>query len=100
MVTVAERSAFGAALRVEGLEKSYGTLAVLRGVSFEVERGSIFALLGSNGSGKTTTVRILATLLRADGGVACVNGFDVATDPGSARESFGLTGRSPRSTRS
>ena len=42
MVTVAERSAFGAALRVEGLEKSYGTLAVLRGVSFEVERSSIF----------------------------------------------------------
>ena len=77
---------------MEGLEKSYGTLAVLGGVSFEVERGSIFALLGSNGSGKTTTVRILATLLR-DGGVACVNGFDVAADPGSARESFSLTGQ-------
>lgn len=81
------------AIRVQGLEKSYGQLAVLRGVDFEVERGSIFALLGSNGSGKTTTVRILATLSKADAGTVHVNGFDVATHPAEVRESFSLTGQ-------
>lgn len=60
------------AIRVQGLEKSYTDLRVLRGVDFEVARGGIFALLGSNGAGKTTTVRILATLLRADAGAAWV----------------------------
>jgi ABC-2 type transport system ATP-binding protein len=83
----------GPAIRVRGLEKSYGKLEVLRGVDFDVERGSIFALLGSNGSGKTTTVRILATLLKADAGTVGVNGFDVATQPSDVRESFSLTGQ-------
>ncbi|EDV5156913.1 ATP-binding cassette domain-containing protein, partial [Salmonella enterica subsp. enterica] len=50
------------AISVRGIEKSYKDLHVLRGVDFEVERGSIFALLGSNGAGKTTMVRILSTL--------------------------------------
>ncbi|ONI76655.1 export ABC transporter ATP-binding protein [Kribbella sp. ALI-6-A] len=81
------------AIRIQGLEKSYGELAVLRGVDLEVERGSVFALLGSNGAGKTTVVRILATLLKADGGTAVVNGFDVATQPSNVRESFSLTGQ-------
>jgi ATPase subunit of ABC transporter with duplicated ATPase domains len=54
------------AIQVHGLEKSYRELRVLRGVDFEVARGSIFALLGSNGAGKTTVVKILSTLLRAD----------------------------------
>jgi ABC-2 type transport system ATP-binding protein len=56
------------AIRVHGLEKSYARLHVLRGVDFDVARGSIFALLGSNGAGKTTVVRILSALLRADAG--------------------------------
>ena len=60
----------GPAIHVHGLEKSYDELHVLRGVDFDVARGSIFALLGSNGAGKTTTVRILATLLKADAGTA------------------------------
>jgi ABC-2 type transport system ATP-binding protein len=81
------------AIRVRGLEKSYGKLEVLRGVDFDVARGDIFALLGANGSGKTTTVRILATLLRADAGTAGVNGFDVATHPAQVRESISLTGQ-------
>lgn len=80
-------------IHVQGLEKSYGDLDVLRGVDFDVARGSIFALLGSNGAGKTTVVRILATLLKADGGTAGVNGFDVATEPAKVRESFSLTGQ-------
>ena len=80
-------------IRVRGLEKSYQQLHVLRGVDFDVARGTIFALLGSNGAGKTTVVRILATLLRADAGAASVNGFDVATQGGEVRESISLTGQ-------
>ncbi|TDE32737.1 ATP-binding cassette domain-containing protein [Actinomadura sp. 6K520] len=87
------RSTADPAVRVHGLQKSYGKLRVLRGVDFDVSRGSIFALLGSNGSGKTTIVNILATLLKADAGTAAVNGFDVAAEPVRVRESFSLTGQ-------
>ena len=65
------------AISVQGLEKSFGDVHVLRGVDFDVARGSIFALLGSNGAGKTTVVKILSTLLKADAGSASVDGFDV-----------------------
>ena len=82
-----------AAIRVRGLEKSYKELRVLRGVDFDVARGSIFALLGSNGAGKTTAVNILSTLLKADAGTAAVNGFDVAAQPADVRESISLTGQ-------
>ncbi|MBT8159807.1 MULTISPECIES: ABC transporter ATP-binding protein [Arthrobacter] len=82
-----------AAIQVKGLEKSYKNLEVLRGVDFDVAAGSIFALLGSNGAGKTTVVKILATLLKADAGTAKVNGFDVATQPAEVRESISLTGQ-------
>jgi len=81
------------AIQVQGLEKSYKELRVLRGVDFEVARGSIFALLGSNGAGKTTVVKILSTLLKADAGTARVNGFDVGTQPANVRKSFSLTGQ-------
>jgi ABC-2 type transport system ATP-binding protein len=81
------------AIQVHGLEKSYRELRVLRGVDFEVARGSIFALLGSNGAGKTTVVKILSTLLRADAGTARVNGFDVAAQAAGVRESISLTGQ-------
>lgn len=81
------------AIRVQGVEKSFQDLAVLRGVDLEVERGSIFALLGSNGAGKTTLVRILATLLKADAGTAVVHGFDVASQADDVRQSISLTGQ-------
>ena len=81
------------AIRVHGLRKSYQKLEVLKGVEFDVARGSIFALLGSNGAGKTTIVRILATLLKPDDGTASVNGFDVLTEPERVRESISLTGQ-------
>ena len=81
------------AIVVRDLEKSFGDLDVLRGVEFTVERGTIFALLGSNGAGKTTVVRILSTLLRADAGTVAVNGFDVATRASDVRESISLTGQ-------
>jgi ABC-2 type transport system ATP-binding protein len=83
----------GPAIRVRGLVKSYKQLVVLRGVDFDVAPGSILALLGSNGAGKTTVVRILSTLLKADGGSARVNGFDVATQAAEVRASFSLTGQ-------
>jgi ABC-2 type transport system ATP-binding protein len=81
------------AIRVQGIEKSYKDLHVLKGVDFEVARGSIFALLGSNGAGKTTMVRILSTLLRPDAGTATVLGFDVTKDAQRVRESISLTGQ-------
>jgi ABC-2 type transport system ATP-binding protein len=62
-------------------------------VDFDVARGSIFALLGSNGAGKTTVVNILSTLLKADAGAASVNGFDVATQAADVRQSISLTGQ-------
>ena len=83
----------GAAIHVRGLEKSYKKLNVLRGVNFDVAPGSIFALLGSNGAGKTTVVKILSTLLKGDAGTTSVNGFDVGTQPGDVRESISLTGQ-------
>jgi ABC-2 type transport system ATP-binding protein len=81
------------AIHVEALTKSYKELEVLRGVDFDVERGTIFALLGSNGAGKTTVIRILSTLLKADEGTAGVNGFDVASEGADVRESISLTGQ-------
>jgi ABC-2 type transport system ATP-binding protein len=81
------------AIQVHGLEKSFKDLKVLRGVDIDVAPGSIFALLGSNGAGKTTVVKILSTLLRADAGTARVNGFDVATEAAGVRESISLTGQ-------
>src|SRR5215211_1298921 len=83
----------GPAIHVQGLEKSYKELRVLRGVDFEAARGSIFALLGTNGAGKTTVVKILSTLLKADTGTVRVNGFDVATQAAGVRESISLTGQ-------
>jgi ABC-2 type transport system ATP-binding protein len=81
------------AIRVRNVEKSYKDLHVLKGVDFEVARGSIFALLGSNGAGKTTVVKILSTLLKSDAGAASVQGFDVATQAANVRESISLTGQ-------
>ena len=81
------------AIHVQGLEKAYKKLEVLRGVDLDVARGSILALLGSNGAGKTTVVNILSTLLKADSGAASVNGFDVATEGADVRESISLTGQ-------
>ncbi|HEY9291519.1 MAG TPA: ATP-binding cassette domain-containing protein [Microlunatus sp.] len=82
-----------AAIRVHGIEKSFKDVQVLRGIDFEVARGSIFALLGSNGAGKTTLVRILSTLIKADAGTASVEAFDVAKQPLQVRESISLTGQ-------
>ncbi|MFU1793128.1 ABC transporter ATP-binding protein [Paenibacillus azoreducens] len=81
------------AIQVKGLRKSFKDKEVLKGVDFEVKRGEIFALLGSNGAGKTTIVRILTTLLKQGGGTAVVNGFDVASKPEHVRHAISLTGQ-------
>jgi ABC-2 type transport system ATP-binding protein len=83
----------GPAIHVRALDKSFKKVEVLRGVDFDVARGSIFALLGSNGAGKTTVVKILSTLLKADAGTVRVNGFDVATQAADVRGSISLTGQ-------
>jgi ABC-2 type transport system ATP-binding protein len=81
------------AIQVKGLQKSYKQMHVLKGVNFEVEKGSIFALLGSNGAGKTTTIKILSTLIKPDQGSAQVCGFDVVQQPDQVREEISLTGQ-------
>ncbi|QDZ15744.1 ABC transporter ATP-binding protein [Humibacter ginsenosidimutans] len=90
MTTTAVRAP---AIHVQGLTKSYGKLEVLKGVDFDVASGSIFALLGSNGAGKTTAIRILTSLLHADGGAATVTGFDVFKQGADVRQSISLTGQ-------
>jgi ABC-2 type transport system ATP-binding protein len=77
------------AIVVEGLEKRYGEVDALAGVSFAVHEGEVFGLLGPNGAGKSTTVRVLATLTRPDAGRAEVAGHDVLRDPGAVRRSIG-----------
>lgn len=88
----------GHTIEVKGLQKSYkgakgAKTEVLRGVDFAVERGEIFALLGSNGAGKTTAIRILSTLLKPDDGGASVCGFDVVKQAGQVRKAISLTGQ-------
>jgi len=81
------------AISVQGLKKSYKNIPVLTGVDLQVKRGSIFALLGSNGAGKTTIVKILTTLLKQDNGTATVNDVDVSAKPDNVRQSISLTGQ-------
>lgn len=81
------------AIEVRSLRKGYKDVPVLEDVSFTVGRGTVFALLGANGSGKTTTINILTTLIKADGGTATVAGFDVAADAGEVREQISVTGQ-------
>jgi ABC-2 type transport system ATP-binding protein len=81
------------AVETDGLRKSYGDVAALRGVDLQVDTGIIFGLLGPNGAGKTTAVRILTTLLLPDGGTAFVTGLDVVRDAAQLRERIGLAGQ-------
>lgn len=81
------------AIRARGLVKSFGEVRALDGIDLDVEQGTVVGLLGPNGSGKTTTVRILATLLRPDAGTAEVAGHDVVAHPDLVREEIGLTGQ-------
>jgi ABC-2 type transport system ATP-binding protein len=90
---MSNRDAGSSAIEVKNLVKGYKSVPVLHDVSFSVRRGSVFALLGANGSGKTTTINILTTLIKADGGTANVAGFDVAEQPSKVREQISVTGQ-------
>jgi ABC-2 type transport system ATP-binding protein len=83
------------AIRAEGLVKRYGQVAALDQFDLEVPAGSVCGLLGPNGAGKTTAVRILATLLRPDGGSAQVAGADVVRSAHEVRRRIGLSGQEP-----
>jgi ABC-2 type transport system ATP-binding protein len=79
-----------AIVSVRDLQKHYGDIHAVRGISFEVLQGEIFGLLGPNGAGKTTTVEILEGLRKADGGEAIVDGIDVSKEPAKAKERVGV----------
>jgi ABC-2 type transport system ATP-binding protein len=81
------------AIEAAGLVKHYGKTRALDGLDLAVPLGTVYGLLGPNGAGKTTAVRVLATLLRADGGQARVLGRDVATEAAAVRRMIGLTGQ-------
>src|ERR1700760_4248383 len=81
------------AVEVDGLRKAFGAVLALDGLSFLVPPGSVLGLLGPNGSGKTTTVSILATALRPDAGRATVGGLDVVADAARVRRVIGLAGQ-------
>ncbi|MFJ8007586.1 ATP-binding cassette domain-containing protein, partial [Streptomyces fagopyri] len=82
-----------AAISAVGLRKSYGDKTVLDGVDLYIPAGTVFALLGPNGAGKTTVVKILSTLITADGGQAQVAGHDLTTDAQGVRAAIGVTGQ-------
>jgi ABC-2 type transport system ATP-binding protein len=81
------------AIRVEGLVKTFGDVRALDGVDLEAQPGTVLGVLGPNGAGKTTAVRVLSTLLRPDGGTACVAGLDVVADAARLRGRIGLAGQ-------
>ncbi len=82
-------------LRVENLQKSYGGVKAVDGISFEVKKGEIFGILGPNGAGKTTTLEMIETLREIDGGSASIDGIDVATNPYKVRGMIGVQPQTP-----
>ncbi|GAB3207036.1 ATP-binding cassette domain-containing protein [Nocardia tengchongensis] len=81
------------AIAASGLRKAYGDKTILDGIDLNIGSGTIFSLLGPNGAGKTTTVNVLTTLLKADGGIARVAGYDIATQTRAVRAAIGVTGQ-------
>jgi daunorubicin resistance ABC transporter ATP-binding subunit len=81
------------ALEADGLAKSFGDVVALDGLSFAASPGAVLGLLGPNGSGKTTSVSILSTALRPDGGRATVRGLDVVRDAAQVRRVIGFAGQ-------
>ena len=77
-------------IQVQNLFKNYGTLSALKGISFDVEEGTIFGFLGPNGAGKTTTISILCTLLSPTSGKAFIGGYDCTQNPSEVRKAIGI----------
>ena len=77
-------------IQVDNLVKSYGSVQAVKGISFEVEKGSLFAFLGTNGAGKSTTIDILSTLLSKDSGTIKINDYEVGKDDQKIRKDIGV----------
>src|SRR4051812_14583749 len=82
-------------LKVDNLQKSYGDVKAVDGISFEVRKGEIFGILGPNGAGKTTTLEMIETLREIDGGTASIDGIDVAKNPYDIRAIIGVQPQTP-----
>ena len=78
------------AIEITGLKKYFGEVKAVDDLSFEVDRGSLFAFLGLNGAGKSTTINIICTLLKKDGGKISVAGIDIDKDPVAIRKKTGV----------
>ncbi|HEY1801991.1 MAG TPA: ATP-binding cassette domain-containing protein [Terriglobales bacterium] len=83
------------AIRVENLEKTFGDLTAVNKISFQVEKGEIFAFLGPNGAGKTTTIKMLTTLLNPTSGKIELDGLDPTVHRNEARQRFGIVFQDP-----
>lgn len=77
-------------VEVKDLQKRYGEVTTVKGVSFGVKKGEVFGILGPNGAGKTTTLEMIEALRPIDGGTATVDGVDVATEPDRIKEIIGI----------
>lgn len=82
-------------IEVKNLVKKFGDFTAVNNISFNVEKGIIFAFLGPNGAGKTTTIKMFTTLLKPTSGKILINGFDPATNPDDVRRSFGIIFQDP-----
>src|SRR5262245_26978064 len=82
-------------IRVQDLVKTFGDVAAVGGITFEVRPGEIFAFLGPNGAGKTTTIQMLTTLLRPTSGSIAIDGLDPAARPLEGRQRFGIVFQDP-----
>ncbi|MES1261775.1 MAG: ATP-binding cassette domain-containing protein, partial [Acidobacteriota bacterium] len=82
-------------IRVENLVKTYGEVKAVHDISFDVQRGEIFAFLGPNGAGKTTTIKMLTTLLRPTSGRITINGLDPVTHQNEVRRCLGIVFQDP-----
>ncbi len=82
--------ALNAALEIEALSKSYGEVKAVNGITFSVERGALFAFLGANGAGKSTTINMICSILKKDGGRIVVGGHDLDIDPFAVKREIGV----------
>jgi ABC-2 type transport system ATP-binding protein len=82
-------------ISAQNLTKNFGNFTAVNDVSFNVQKGEIFAFLGPNGAGKTTTIKMLTTLLKPSGGTIKLNNIDVTTHPEKARKTFGIVFQDP-----
>jgi ABC-2 type transport system ATP-binding protein len=82
-------------ISVTDLRKEFGDFVAVDNISFDVQRGELFAFLGPNGAGKTTTIKMLTTLLHPTSGTVRINGYDPVRDSDAARRSFGIVFQDP-----